>query len=201
MFLTKAEMVMQSRKTVECLRNCQKMHSLITALFSSSRKDQNIIYRMHTAQGMVILYIFSDIPVQNEIDGVRVCGQRDLSDWLASFSEGQILRFDLVACPSKKVHSEGQKNSRRRVLRTQGERIAWLDRKAEQGGFSIEQVVEQEQSHDFGTHTKEKGGAMHLDAYRYQGILRVRDATKFQQTISHGIGPEKAYGMGMMMVK
>ena len=34
----------------------------------------------------------------------------------------------------------------------------------------------------------------------FEGVLRVTDVNKFKDTLTHGIGREKAYGMGMLTV-
>ena len=103
----------------------------------------------------------------------------------------------MIACPSKKVAAEGQKNSRRRILREPSERQAWLERKAEQNGFVILQSQEQEQAHVSGRHGANQGGTMHHDAQHYQGILQITDVEAFRKALQLGIGPGKAYGFGM----
>lgn len=77
----------------------------------------------------------------------------------------------------------------------------WLHRKAEQNGFVLLQAEEMEQSRSQGVHGKEKGGLMVWDAYRYQGVLQVADAALFRRAIAAGIGPGKAYGLGMLLLQ
>ena len=106
-----------------------------------------------------------------------------------------------MAWPSKKVGAEGAKNSRRRVLREESERLAWLARKAEQNGFVPINVRELEAAQQLGRHDEKQGGRLYVDSYHYQGTLRITDAVKFRYAVRKGIGPGKAYGLGMLLLK
>ena len=186
----------------EALGDCQKMHRMVCGFFGARRQEENILYRVHVLRGSIQIYLYSDHPLESLPETVQLAGQRDLTQWLDSMTAGDSLGFDLLACPSKKVYqAEQNKNSRRQLLRELQERLDWLQRKAEQNGFRLLNVQELEQSHNYGRHSAEKGGTLHLDAYHYQGILSITDAELFRKAIRTGIGPEKAYGLGMLMVK
>ena len=95
---------------------------------------------------------------------------------------------------------EGAKNSRRRILRTEEERLDWLRRKAEQNGFELVSCQELESGCQTGTHAVEQGGKMRMDSYHYQGVLRICHAEQFRSAVRNGIGPGKAYGLGMLLL-
>ncbi len=201
MYLTKLTLP-ANRLTAEALADCQKMHRLITNLFSSSRKEQNILYRVNVRNGNTQVYMYSEEPVKTLPEYIHLEGQRDLSEWLDHMSDGTCFGFDLLASPCKKVHQpERGKNSQRRILRDPQERLDWLQRKADQNGFRILKVTELEQSHQYGRHGQEKGSALHLDAYHYQGNLQITDLQNFRKGLCEGIGAGKAYGLGMLLVK
>lgn len=42
---------------------------------------------------------------------------------------------------------------------------------------------------------------MTLRVLRMTGVLRVTDAEAFRRGYENGIGPEKAYGLGMLMLR
>ncbi len=202
MYLTKLRVPLTNRKAAEALGDCQKMHRMICGLFGTRRQDENILYRVHVIRGSIQIYLYSEYPPESLPETVQLAGQRDLTQWIDGMSAGNSLGFDLLTCPSKKVYqAEKNKNSRRRILREPQERLDWLKGKAEQNGFRILDVWELEQSHNYGRHSSGKGEAFHLDAYHYQGILCITDADLFRKAIQVGIGPEKAYGLGMLMVK
>lgn len=198
MYLIKVEM--DRRDARGLLADCQQMHRFITGFFGTDRQSGQILYRTNLIQNKLCIYLYAQSPAEHIPDNCRV-QQRDISAWLDSMEEGQLWSFDLIAAPTKKVVCEGKKNSQRRILRQPGERQAWLERKAQQNGFLIIQVLEQEQLHVSGRHKTDSGGMMYHDAYHYQGILKITDAQAFRKAVQGGIGSGKSYGFGMMMVK
>ena len=201
-YLTKLMMPLTSRAAAMALGDCQRMHRLVSGLFGAQRQEDHVLYRISPSGGSIRLYLYSDGPVLSLPDQVQLEGQRELSDWLEGMKAGACFGFDLLASPCKKVYQEEYgRNSQRRVLREPQERMDWLQRKAERNGFRILNVQEMEQSHSYGKHSQEKGGSMYLDAYHYQGTLGILDAEKFVNGLKEGIGPGKAYGLGMLMLR
>lgn len=198
MYLIKLEMALRDARRY--LSDCQEMHRFVTKLFGTDRKESQILYRTNLLQNTCCIYLYAQIPAEH-IPEYCTVQQRDISDWMNGMEAGQLWGFDLVASPSKKVVTPGQKNSQRRILRQPEERQEWLERKALQNGFSILQITEQGQVHTSGRHREDKGGTMYHDAYHYQGVLQIRDVDAFRKALQVGIGPGKAYGFGMMLVK
>ena len=104
--------------------------------------------------------------------------------------------FDLLACPSKKIRREGT-NSARIFLRTPEERTVWLRRQGEKYGFLIRSVHEISETQVCG---KKETGRIRLHAVHFSGLLEVTDVKTFQAAYARGIGPEKAYGLGMLLL-
>lgn len=198
MYLIKAEL--DRREARGLLADCQQMHRFITGFFGTDRQSSQILYRTNLVQNKLCIYIYAQSPAEHIPVNCEV-QQRNVTSWLESMEIGQLWSFDLIAAPTKKVASEGKKNSQRRILRQPQERQDWLERKAVQHGFSIIQAQEQEQLHVSGKHKADKGGVMYHDAYHYQGILQITDGEAFRRAMQTGIGSGKAYGFGMMMVK
>ena len=198
MYLIKIEL--DRRDARGLLTDCQKMHQFITGFFGTDRQSGQILYRTNLVQNKLCIYIYAQSPAANIPDNCEV-QQRNVTSWVESMEIAQLWSFDLIAAPTKKVASEGKKNSQRRILRQPQERQEWLERKAAQNGFSIIQAQEQEQLHVSGKHKADKGGVMYHDAYHYQGILQITDTEAFRQAVEKGIGSGKSYGFGMMMVK
>lgn len=198
MYLIKVEM--NRREARGLLADCQQMHRFVTGFFGTDRQCNQVLYRTNMVRNRLAIYIYAQNSAEHIPENCEV-QQRNVTSWLDSMEVGQIWNFDLIASPSKKVAAEGQKNSKRRILRESGDRQAWLERKAEQNGFAILDAQEQEQIHVFGKHGAGQGGVMHHDAYHYQGVLQITDAESFRKALQQGIGPGKAYGFGMMMVK
>lgn len=119
-----------------------------------------------------------------------------------SFFQQSTYRFSLLANPTKKlvvrdVDGRRKKNGRRIALANREDLIAWILRKGEQHGFTLEtsslktvprprqQFLKKGKS---GTHT----------ATEFSGLLRVSDPVSFQNAAINGIGSAKAFGFGML---
>ena len=112
--------------------------------------------------------------------------------------------FQLRANPTKKVtalNPDGspKKNSRRVPLRTREELLAWLQRKAEQGGFRVD--LEAVRTIPQGLERFSKAGARGTHtAVEFRGILEITDPTAFHATFTRGIGSAKAFGFGLLVI-
>ena len=203
MYLSKVEMSLSDRGVRAALQDAQRMHQLATGLYQAARENVHLLYRTHTHESDVNLYIYADQPVDQTrlLPGMRLAGERDVTDWLDSMATEQTWNFDLLTSPCKKISDRSGKNSRRRVLRTQEERMSWLLRKAEQNGFALLDAQESTADRVFAAHPAEKGGGLYLDAYHYSGTLKITDAAAFRAAVTRGIGPGKAYGLGMLLLK
>jgi CRISPR system Cascade subunit CasE len=112
--------------------------------------------------------------------------------------------FQLRANPTKKVtalNPEGspRKNSRRVPLRTREMLLAWLQRKAEQGGFRVD--PEKVRTTPEGPERFSKPGACGTHtAVDFRGVLEVTDPAAFHGAFTRGIGSAKAFGFGMLVI-
>ena len=144
----------------------------------------------------------------------------DTKERQLSFAAGQMLSFRLRANPTKKVKADGRKNGIRAGLVTEEEQLAWLQRKADAGGFRLRSAVvipeespeprrtrPSKQAHDedsspdagmsVATAIQVAGKMTHV-AVRFEGILQVVDPAAFQQTLRCGIGSAKGFGFGLL---
>ena len=201
MYLTKIELDTGSRAVRAALADCQKMHRLLCGLFEESRQEAGLLYRLREDGSRCAVYLYSAVPVLPEkmLPFMQMAGQRDLKVWMASLRQGQRMGFDLITMPSKKVPQPGGGNSRRRAFSTEAERLDWLNRKAKQNGFAIVSVMELATADFSGVHSSQSG-RMEWKAWHYRGILEIQDAGAFSATLAAGIGPGKAYGMGMILL-
>jgi CRISPR system Cascade subunit CasE len=92
-----------------------------------------------------------------------------------------------------------------------GKLLEWLARRGETSGFSLDQhstivqpsylyfnkrpVVGKEQAE-----ASPKSQQARLRSVRYEGLLQVTNPARFQQTLIHGLGPGKAFGLGLLSV-
>lgn len=203
MYLSRIDMSLSAPAVRAALRDAQRMHRLAAGFFGVSREEAQLLYRCRVRGLTVSLYLYSAVPAEPARipPGMNLGGQRELSDWLSAMGVGQLLQFDLLTMPFKKTPDGKGGNSRRRVLRTQEERLRWLDRTAERHGFRVLRAEEAQDERVCASHGKERGGTLYLDAYRYTGLLEITDEAAFRTAVRSGVGPGKAYGLGMLLLK
>lgn len=122
----------------------------------------------------------------------------------AAFFSHARYRFSLLANPTKKLRVDNpdgtrKKNGQRVPLSKREELIAWLQRKAEAGGFRFD-------AHSLRTVPRgreyfHKPGTTGLHAaVEFQGVLEVADAPAFRAAFQRGIGSAKAFGFGLLVL-
>ena len=106
----------------------------------------------------------------------------------------------------------------RRGCRDDAERLEWLRRKANEYGFAVESVglslldwgntkpLQAKGGNPTETHEQARkrafgpGDRQRLGGVRFDGILVVTDADKLRQAVRNGIGPQKAFGFGLLSI-
>lgn len=201
MYLSKLEIDMRSPSARQALLDCQDMHRNLMRAFTCSRREAGVLYRLEKSAKSVMLYVFSmQEPAWERLadQGYRCCGVKEISALRTRCVQGDILAFSLRACPTRKVFTGG-KNSRRVFLKTEEERLAWLRRQAEKGGFEL--LAVREESAERRLEGMNAGDYIRFSAIDFTGLLRISDADRFWATYCCGFGAEKAYGMGLMLLK
>lgn len=116
---------------------------------------------------------------------------------------GDILRFRLLANPTKRIPAAGmgerKKDGKRVGLFREEEQEAWLQRKGEQHGFELLAIQIAHTKQPDGTKV-EDGIRHHLSqvAVRFDGILRVTAPELFGAALRAGIGSGKGLGFGLL---
>lgn len=111
-------------------------------------------------------------------------------------------RFNLLANPTKKLRVDNpdgtrKKNGRRVPITKREDLVAWLQRKAADGGFAVNPDSLRTIPH--GREFFHKAGAHGtLTAVDFLGELTVTDAGQFRATVTVGVGSAKAFGFGLL---
>lgn len=170
----------------------QQMHKLLTGLFNSQRKEINLLYKKILTEKEAAVLLQSDIPPsESSLFDIQTV---DASDRLNKIQNHQMFHFRLITSPY--VRKEGK----RKLLPNTKERISWLQRKGEQYGFELYQCREGKKIVRHLNHSKECGGKALISGYEYEGRIRITDKDQFIDAYRKGIGPEKAYGFGLLML-
>ncbi|AEB11725.1 type I-E CRISPR-associated protein Cas6/Cse3/CasE [Marinithermus hydrothermalis] len=110
---------------------------------------------------------------------------------------GQTLRFRLRANPAKRVARTGK----RIALKNPEEKLAWLARRLEEGGFRLlggENGYRARILQDVFLEARKKEALLQVQAVLFEGILEVLDPEKARATLERGVGPGKALGLGLL---
>ena len=205
MHLTKIDIDFRRAAAREALLDAQVMHKALTALFGTSRKDGDILYRLNHGVQSASVYVYSNIPAAEgtPVDGMSVVYSKCYDSVLDSIRDGMKIAFSLEAVPSIKKSRSGENDngpSRRKVISSADDRLSWLARKGAASGFDLVSVEETEGDQILIGHSKERGGEVTIQAFHYAGTVQITDAAAFRKALQNGIGPERAYGAGMMMI-
>lgn len=200
MYLSKIILDRRHPSIRQALQDCHDMHRNIQNWFDKSRKDAGILYRLNCNEKDAAVYVLSDEqPVEPKTNNecMELAGTRDVSDFEGQMTTGKSFHFSLVTSPCKKIIIENSKNSRRRFLRLPEERAEWLQKHANQAGFQICSLCEKNEQE---LHSGHKGTGMFIRTVEFEGILKITDSDLFRHSWENGIGPEKAYGLGLLLL-
>jgi CRISPR system Cascade subunit CasE len=180
-----------------------RIHQALTACASLSRQEASILFRMDDGPTLIVQ---SDTELNWEKLGLRegaLLQEPQSKAFDPSIRVGQQFGFRLRCNPAKKVKVEGKKNSQFKTIRDVEGQIEWLKSKGGQFGFSLLSV---EHTHEEWTDTKppKSGDGIRkprVSGTRFDGELIVTDTEKFREGLAKGIGPQKAYGFGLLSLK
>lgn len=200
MILSRIDLNPLHPNTYKLLADPYRLHQILCMCFESSRQESGVLYRVEPGPFLIIqsnaeanwtvfpdaATIFNTTPITKPFQPELVRGQR--------------LSFRLRCRPCKKVKVEGYKNSRFRFLRKEFERADWLARQGETKGFNLERLSEIQDSWCDTKPAEEQQKTMTIASVRFDGVLVVTDPDKFMGALHAGIGPQKAYGFGLLSV-
>jgi CRISPR system Cascade subunit CasE len=114
--------------------------------------------------------------------------------------EGQVLAFRLRANPTIKIDREDKKQGRRVGLLREEDQHKWLVRKLESAGAILVSVNIVNEQFTRGKLFIEKEMASRLNflSVQFDGVLQVKDANNFMNSIFTGFGSAKGLGFGLL---
>ncbi len=158
-------------------------------------EDRNFIFRVEIQPTGSILYLLSENePVQPDW-GVWESKVVD-----ETFLDHSSYRFQLCANPTVKRKIEGRKNGTRTAICDPNELKAWLLRKAEQSGFTVDDDSLRI-SPPINQPFRKNGKTGNHKRVEFQGVLSVTQPETFKETFKNGIGSAKAFGFGLLVLQ
>lgn len=152
--------------------------------------------RRESEQRFRLLIVSTAPPARPHVwpDGPTAWDTRELTPTFVSCPR---YRFQLRANPTKRDNA----TRKRLALRTAQEQSAWLQRKASQSGFVVDEDslrIIPEGREWFHIDSRNQGGFHH--SVEFEGVLAVIDRQAFQSALSKGIGSAKGFGFGLLAV-
>lgn len=226
MYLSRLILNPRNKRARRDLVDCGEMHRTVMNAFppgiGPARSQFGVLHRVDVrSDGEVTLFVqsrqrpdWSHLPPDYLLDQ-PAC--KPVASIYAGLTAGSVLRFRLRANPTRKIDTKSDASGRRRhgrrvEFRTEAECTGWLQRKAQAGGFELLSVrlnpavpdvtARPEGSSIRLTGTQQDGTPRPLTfaAVLFEGHLRVTDVDQFLATLEKGIGPGKAYGLGLLSV-
>jgi CRISPR system Cascade subunit CasE len=195
------------RTTMRSLTNPSLLHGALESSFSGER--QHPIWRLDRLNGATYLLLLShDQPdLTHAVEEFGVSGSdwesRDYAPLLQRVQKDSLWHFRLVANPTKSIPGQNGGSRGKVVAHTVPKfQKQWLRDQGEKHGFQVTdgsfEIKGQQWFHFL--KGKERGKAVSLLSVTFEGVLRVTDPECFRETLCHGLGRGKAYGMGLLTV-
>ena len=146
-YLSRLVLNIRSREARRDLANCVAMHRTLMNAFpdglssnGAARSEAGLLYRVEaTSAGAIALLVQSVLPPvwarlpSSWLEPASEPQVKEITEALGRIDSGSVLRFKLVANPTRKIGTktgaDGRKNNGKRVeLRGEEEWLAWLER-------------------------------------------------------------------------
>lgn len=190
-------------------KNPYQFHQALWRLFPGHQESgRDFLFRIEQMQKGVgaTLLLQSVLQPQSSEQSPLLLAQRE---FVLNVSNGQHLRFRLRANPIKTIKDSSKgtiekkgKNYTKTVrvpLLHEEQQQVWLERKL-QDFAQLETLIVQPEPILYFRKAKE-GRSGKIQTVLFDGVLTVTDAITFKQEVAHGIGPAKAFGCGLMLVR
>lgn len=210
MYLSRVELDLTRRATMQALAAPQKLHGAVESAFEGERRRR--LWRLDRLGGKLYLLLLSEewpdltgIAAQfGPAGGAGQAETRDYTPLLQCITPNSVWQFRLTTNPTKSCPNPKDVAARGTVRAhcTVEYQQQWLLQRAEKHGFALAPdgfAVTASRWLQFS-----KGGARRrpvtLLSVTYEGVLQVTDPQAFCQLLTQGIGRGKAYGLGLMTV-
>ena len=182
--------VANSQRLLEIEDSMNILHGIVYSSFSSKDSEKLFQYDNRLKEIRILSKEIPDkIHLSTELDvPANKVRSYDYSLKMKHVENGKQYKFFLIGNPVV------TRLNKRIPLKTFDERKAWITKKANNSGFSINSVS----IHGFPVLIKDR---TIYNGVRFTGTLKVTDAELFKQAVSNGIGHATAFGFGLLWVE
>ena len=186
------------------LNNAYEWHRALWSLFPGLDKGTSAPFMYHVnsldlIKGAQVLMQSIEVPITNA-DKATVLANKQIN---LRFRVGQHLSFLLHANPTKNiVDVQNKPNKRNRgkcrvpLIQENDQRI-WFKRKLQ----SLADIHELQVRNRPPTYFRKGRNAGKIVSTEFTGVIEIKDEQAFYSLWQHGIGPAKAFGCGLLLVK
>ncbi|MEW6266578.1 MAG: type I-E CRISPR-associated protein Cas6/Cse3/CasE [Thermodesulfobacteriota bacterium] len=197
-----------------------QLHQLLWSHFGDApERKRDFIYRVEMTSGLPTFYVVSARPPRSSEGPLSV----ECKDYDPRIEEGRSFLFSLKANPVVSKRDEDDRQHRHDVVMEAKQKLraadpgneaaftagliqeagaAWLEERMERSGFMIKPEEIRVDGYRQHVYQKPKArGAVRFSTLDFHGRLRVTDAGRFKETLYLGLGPAKAYGCGLLLIR
>lgn len=199
MYISRLRLNPGSRQVASEMARPYEMHRTLLRAFGQdglSSDDGRILFRLELpGDGFPqVLVVSPDRPRWGSLPERYTLEQPECAEYRPALSKGRPYHFRLRARPAVKKSEFGQRQGRRVTLQSTQEREQWLRRKGQQHGFRVLSVEASEQSWV----DSRDGASERQPCVVFDGVLEAVDPEALRLALFGGIGPQKAFGFGML---
>ncbi|WP_026424906.1 type I-E CRISPR-associated protein Cas6/Cse3/CasE [Actinokineospora inagensis] len=208
MYLTQIEINPKRRGTRHLLASPQRMHAAVLACFPADERAATaggrVLWRVDQRDDRTLLYLASPHSPDPTVL-VEQAGWEGKTTWrtlpyqplLERLAAGETWAFRLAANPVRNKALKPGERSKRLGHVTVAHQQDWFVRQAERHGFSFEELALVVRDRKTWTFNRE-GSMVTLATAVFEGRLTVTDPEALRAALTHGIGPAKGYGCGLL---
>lgn len=218
MYLSRVQIDINNRQKIKNLSHLGAFHNWVEQSFPeeiAQGKRKRHLWRIDQLSGKLYLLVLSeDKPDQSMLSqyGIQTTVITKTYDrFLNQLHNQQIVQFRLTANPTHRSSNTTDKTSHVFAHVTVEQQKQWLIAKTKNAGFVLtKKQVKTEMinsqwnfdivKRDWPILERKHAHAIRLSRVTFEGELKITNLEQFKLTLIHGIGREKAFGMGLMTV-
>lgn len=184
------------------LRDAQALHALTMRCLPSGvgRAEAGLLHHADLVSGSLLVQ--SAVQPQWPATEAFRAQTKEITEFVHRLDHGDVLRFAVRAVPMRRCNAKLRdgsptKNSGEHALRTDLERIAWLEQRIGRAARLCSLPVINAEPERFGYR---QGDLFVHRPVLFTGVIEVCDSDALRDLIITGIGRVKSYGNGMLMV-
>jgi len=202
LWLSRLKLNARHRDAAGALRDAQSLHALTMRCLPSgvTRAQASLLHHANLRSGTLLVQ--SAVEPQWPTTPAFRAQTKEITPFIESVVDGERLRFTLRAVPMRRQSatlSNGRlmKEPGEHALRTDPERIAWLERLIQPTARLVYRPMISVEAERVG---HRNGRRFAHRPVLFDGVLQVEDAQTLHTLVAKGVGRAKSYGNGLLML-